>query len=309
MSDEQYNHQIGTILSPSDLRAIPGYEESVDFSKDSGRRLLEMLDYYDFSKADEYPCGIHGCRTVHQHGYLVRSTDGKLTNIGRDCGKRHLQLDFIRSRKSFRIRRKAADNLKSIMAIREGLSAYQVRLDALMSVSGALAECRDILREWMPSQHAALMEMGRRGSGQIVRTRRMSKREAEIHYLQTRTSRKDYEGGRPTIEEAAGVMDGCLFFRESLGLLLKKQLLPPIDQLKAMGDQDIQDMTPKHLEDLSRNVNNALRLIEKAEGIAGLGLRFFAPENIRKLNLLDATSDQIDRIMPSLEELAAFRAQ
>ncbi|HBO1825503.1 TPA: hypothetical protein L4G09_005640 [Pseudomonas aeruginosa] len=307
--NDDYQHQYGSIRTPDDLRAIPGYEEVVDFGQNSGRRLLEVLDDYEFAKVEEYPCGIKDCRTVHQYGYLVRATDGKLTNIGRFCGKRHLNLDFTRAHKVFREKRKAADNLKSIMAIREEFAPHQSRLDAILALSRVLSSCKESLREWLPSQYAHLVEMGRKGSNQIIQSRRMSKREAEIHYLQTGTSRKDYPGGRPIVEEAVARLDGCAFFQRSLALLLKKHLMPPIEQLQAMDDAQIQKLKPKDLENLSRNVNNALRLIQDAETIAEHGMRFFAADNLQKLTLMGVLPEQLDRLTPALAELTAVRAR
>lgn len=303
-----YQHAFGSIQSPADLLSIPGYEATVDFSPESGRRLAEMLDRYDFTKEDEYPCGIKGCSTIHQHGYLVRTSDGKLTNIGQLCGKRHLNLDFTRVRKAYREKRKAADNLKSIAEIRSSFSVYRIRLDDVMARSAALARCRSALRDCLPEQHDRVVEMGRKGRHEIVRVRRMSKREAQIHYSQTRTSRKDYEGGRPTVEEVVAILAGAEFFKESLGLLIKNQILPPLTSLIELNDDQIQAMTPRDLENLSRNVNNALRLIEKAEDIAGHGMKFFREANLAQLELMDADPKLLDRVMLASGELRAFHA-
>ncbi len=305
---EKYQHQYRSIRTPADLRAIPGYEEVIDFSESSGRKLLEMLDDYQFAKIDEFPCGIKGCRTPHQYGYLVRTTDGKITNIGRDCGKRHLKLEFTKARKAFREKRKAADNLKSIMTIKEGLSPYEDRINNLLSLSRALNDCREVLREKMPLIHGAVVTMAEKGTNQIIQSRRMNKREAEIHYLHTGTSRKDYEGGRPTIEEAVARLDGCGYFRANLGLTLRKKLTPPIDELKSLTAEQIERIKPKELENLSRNINNALRLIDWAESLAEIGLKFFSQDNIQKLSLMGATPEQISRLGKEVEKLQTPRA-
>lgn len=315
MSDKQehqpvsgYQHQYGSIRSPADLIAIPGYEATVDFSKDSGRRLAEMLDRYEFSKADEYPCGIKGCSTIHQYGYLVRTSDDKLTNIGQVCGKRHLDLDFTRVRKVYREKRKAADNRKAITEIRSNFSIHQARLDDVMARSLALSNCRATLRDCLPEQHDRVAEMGRKGRREIIRIRRMSKREAQIHYSQTGTSRKDYEGGRPTVEEVVALLAGIEFFKESLGILLKKQVLPPIRSLTELRDDQVLAMAPRDLESLSRNANNALRLIAKAEEIAAHGMRFFSTDNIAQLELMGADPKLLERVILASEELQAFHA-
>lgn len=308
MSDSKYQHRFGSIKSPLDLLAVPGYEPRVDFSEASGRRLLEMLDHYIFAKADAYPCGIQQCKTTHQHGYLVRTSDGKLTNIGRICGKKFLHLDFDRVRKSYKEKRKAAANLASISEIRAAFAVHEKRLEALLARNRRLVKCRDEFREWLPEQFRHVCELGRRGESEIRISRRMSKREAALHFEQTGTSRKDYPGGRPYVEESRGRLDGCAFYRESLGLLLKKHVMPPLDALKAIGDEQLATLTPKQLEDLSRNTNKALGLIPEAEALAEQGLRFFARQNLERLALMDSEEASLSRMIKACEELLAAPA-
>ena len=177
MTDEKdpskYAHKFGSIKTPADLKAIPGYCAAVDFSEAAGRRLQEMHDHYDFLKEDEYPCGIKGCATTHQHGYLVSTSDGIFTNIGRICGAKYLDLDFDRVRKEYRIKRKASDNLASLTEIRANFSAHQDRLDSVISRVNLLAKCRKFLFEAMPNQFATSISMSKKGLREVVVIRRM----------------------------------------------------------------------------------------------------------------------------------------
>lgn len=299
---------IGKIRTPADLSAVPGYQENVSFSKASGRRLESMITDYHFAKADEYPCGIHECRTPHMHGYLVRCSDGVLTNIGKDCGKRHLGIDFVRTRKAFRIRRQAISNLASIMSVREEIIHYKERLDLLLTVTEALNYCRKELREWLPEQHAKLIDMGKRRRNEIMRVRRMSKREAEAFFETNKASRKDYPHGRPTVEELVAVLDGCDFFSQSLGSLINKQVLPPIVKLTSMTDDEISQLRPKDLEQLHRDVNSATRLMNDCENLASSGMRFFSISNIQKLAHMGASPEDLMGFISALEELSVFQA-
>lgn len=44
--------------------------------------------------AEKIPCGLSSCRTLHGRGYLVATKDGRLTNIGKDCGRIYFGVDF-----------------------------------------------------------------------------------------------------------------------------------------------------------------------------------------------------------------------
>lgn len=292
----------------ADLQAIPCYEPIVDFGKASGRSLKDVLTEYEVAKIDEVPCGIQGCRQRHMHGYVVFTSDAKITNIGKDCGKKHLGLEFTQARKSFKVRRKAADNRKAVAKSFDELHVHQSKIDHLLKLSRALGRCKKVLREWSPAINAKLVRMAEIRSSQIVVERRMSKRDAQVHYLQTNTSRKDYERGRPMVEEKVGTLDGLPFFRTSLAALMGKSVTPAIDRLKALSEQEIRDLQPREVEGLSRDLGNAIRSLREAEQLADQGLRFFTPENVSKLAHMGATEQSLIGLVQAISELDAFRA-
>lgn len=288
-----YEHKFGTIKTSADLKVIPGYLSKVDFSEASKRRLDEMLDGYDFTKEDEYPCGIKGCATKHQHGYLVRTTDGILTNIGNRCGKKYLDLDFDRVKKDYTTRRKAADNLESLNNIRNNFSPYQSRLDSIVACCIIFARCRKCAFECLPDQLGTAMHMGRIGVREITRTRRMSKREASIHYAQTNTSSKDYEGRRPSIDEVIGRLSGLSIFKEDVQDFVRNEIIKPLDEMKAISDFSLEFLSDKKLEDLSRKTNIAIRQIAKAEDLIDQGFKFYSAENISLFELMGADKNSV----------------
>ena len=58
--------------------------------------------------------------------------------------------------------------------------------------------------------------MSKKGLREVVVIRRMSKREASIHFAQTNTSGKDYEGRRPTLDVVVGNLAGGDIFKENI---------------------------------------------------------------------------------------------
>lgn len=289
-----YEHKFGSIRTPSDLLEIPGYKEKVDFSESAGRRLEVMIDRYDFSKENEYPCGIKACATKHQHGYLVKTSDGILTNIGNRCGKKFLNLDFDRVKKEYTARRKAFDNRASLTMIRNEFNQYQSRIDRLTAISAAFENCKAKLLDVAPMQLSEAIQLSRKGVRDVSRTRRMSKREAAIHYELTKTSSKDYPGRRPTIEEIICRISGGEIFQENINAILSSQIVGPLTKLTDISEFSFSMLNDRALEDLSRESNKAIRAITMAEQLVNKGIAFYSGENLVKLTLMGADSLAIE---------------
>lgn len=50
---------------------------------------------------DHVKCGLSSCHQPHGRGYLVTTKDGRETNIGKDCGKKHFSVDFEQMRNAY----------------------------------------------------------------------------------------------------------------------------------------------------------------------------------------------------------------
>lgn len=59
--------------------------------------MKDVLWPYQF--LDKANCGISTCRQLHNHGYLITTSDGLETGIGIDCGQKYFGLRFTRKRK------------------------------------------------------------------------------------------------------------------------------------------------------------------------------------------------------------------
>lgn len=70
-----------------DVLTRPGFKTDVDPRAVS---LKSIIGSYAF--ATFLPCGLSSCHTPHGRGYLVLTSDGHETNIGKDCGKKYLAL-------------------------------------------------------------------------------------------------------------------------------------------------------------------------------------------------------------------------
>lgn len=72
----------------------PGYQPSLYFSpKHKNRKFGKIIAPYHLKLA-KIKCGIADCGTNHLHGYVITTSDGLETNIGKDCGTTHFKADF-----------------------------------------------------------------------------------------------------------------------------------------------------------------------------------------------------------------------
>lgn len=280
--------------------AIPGYNPKVDFSKNSGRRLEEMLDGYEFSKADEYPCGIKACATKHQFGYVVKTSDGIFTNIGNRCGKKHLDLDYDRVKKEYKSKRKAFDNLASLTVIRESFHKYSSKIDWLTNAASILAGCRSKLFKAAPDQLSEAIQLGRKGFKDVLRVRRMSKKEAAVHYELTKTSSKDYEGRRPTTQDVVCRIVGGEIFKEDISGIISSQIATPLKALTDISDFSFSLLSDRALEKLSLDSNKAIRSISAAEQYISHGVSFYSPENLANMVVMGANKNSIELLISEI---------
>lgn len=100
---------------------IPGFTVDVDPKE---VKLETIIGNY--TEAVFVRCGLSSCHTKHGKGYLVALADGRVTNIGKDCGKTHFDVEFESMRLNFDrdiVNKERRENLMSfqsqIPAIRE----------------------------------------------------------------------------------------------------------------------------------------------------------------------------------------------
>ena len=77
--------EIPTIASWDDIFGRSAYATDVDGVKTN--LLAVIAPYRGLHPAK--PCGLTNCHTPHNNGYLIVTDDGRETNIGANCGKKH----------------------------------------------------------------------------------------------------------------------------------------------------------------------------------------------------------------------------
>lgn len=146
MSDDFQLDDVPSIKCIDDITKRVLYRESLYFHpKHNGRNFSGIVAPYHLS-GQKIKCGIADCGSLHWNGYLITTSDGLETNIGKDCGTKHFNADFkaeMRRHDELYERRKKIEN---ILALKEEASAILADLCSLQAEYNFLKSLRYKLR-------------------------------------------------------------------------------------------------------------------------------------------------------------------
>src|SRR3546814_934796 len=114
------------IESWDDIESRPGFAKDID---PRSVKLKAIIGSYTFS--DYIPCGLSTCHQPHGNGFLVVTVDGRETNIGRLCGKRHFSVDFVQMSRVFLKDLRAQQNREFLWELKHRLPSVTAEIDAL----------------------------------------------------------------------------------------------------------------------------------------------------------------------------------
>src|SRR3546814_1412159 len=125
------------IESWDDIESRPGFAKDID---PRSVKLKAIIGSYTFS--DYIPCGLSTCHQPHGNGFLVVTVDGRETNIGRICGKRHFSVDFVQMSRVFLKDLRAQQNREFLWELKHRLPSrseeHTSELQSLMRISYAV---------------------------------------------------------------------------------------------------------------------------------------------------------------------------
>lgn len=274
----------------SEILERPGFIQSLDPSR---HKLKEIIGRY-VSK-DRVNCGLSNCHTPHSKGYLVSTTDGYETNIGKDCGKREFGVDFERRSKEFDARILEKENREKLWSFRFQSDSYEEKLEKLKSGPAGATEIRRKLQCLLNFERgvpSGVVEIFRR----MVRERKSTlttEREA------TRQELDDIEvmtGKRPSephyIEEQVAEISGipALFPENSLREILVRHVEEPIEMVKGL---DIDSLSRKELKYWAKSIASIDQELENAERVLSQAKRLLKPNNLRPfIEVLDDPNER-----------------
>lgn len=275
-----------------DLLSRPGFVTDLN---PVAKQLKEIIGRYVFKA--KVRCGLSNCHTPHAKGYIVTTTDGTETNIGKDCGKTYFGVDFERLSRSFDERVTAYED-------RQALASFSFRIEDLEHRIADLKNRADGA-SWAHAKITALSTPGglcpRRAIDTLsnlakARTRTLTRSrkatDAEIEELKVierrRIDRPHY------VTERAGEIAGieALYPENDLRKLLAIEV---VDQLETFKTKDIDAMSNIHLRQWTKWTNTVEPSLERVEQILGHARELLQRSNLLQVTMaLDDAADQRD---------------
>ena len=257
-----------------DIKSLPGYVRDID---PKAVKMEAVIGKY--REPELRVCGLSNWHTKHFRGYLVSTIDGRVTNIGVDCGKNHFGVDF-------EIMSRQLDRDWQNQEHRESILSAKNRLDEWSS------NCHRLLNDehgasWLYKQHKSLMnfekglpeiiarklkELMKNGNNILTRERAATKQEKEI-------AKETGQKMAAVIIEEVGVIKGLngLSNIDELRSLLPKDLVPNLEVLK---DINVTNASENDLRYWSKWCGEVDDKIAEASLIIEDARKFFAIENI-----------------------------
>jgi len=284
--------------SYDEMRERPAFREVLDKKV---HELRAVLSDYSFPKMIQ--CGLSECRTRHNTGYLVETTDGLETNVGRKCGRKFFGDAFDIQRSIHKKARDRKELLDRAEDIRKQSAAISKRITTLNNAQFGirwLSEARDELRKIIgDSLLQSLAVAGRRG--ELVVNQAKERGAAEIEMILASDPRLKRE--QVLYETVAiGRLAETDWIDFNFLKALRDELLIPVDEF---SKADLATMKTPQLRVAVKQFDTWEKRLEDAESAAATALPFLAIQN------LDLLSEWIPEHMPSrkraLREWAASK--
>lgn len=281
----------------SDIESLPGFEKDID---PKTAKLQSILGKYRLT--DHVTCGLSTCHHKHFRGYVVVAEDGRVTNIGKDCGKTHFGVDFETMSRAFDRDLLDRERREALHAAQNRLDSYARQIDELKNTpkGGAwLNKQLKALREpvtGLPSNLCRVLDnMIRTQTNMLVRQRLATVRELEI-MRETGAIAENDKRSTVMIDEDVGVLAGLpvLYAENDIRQLLVLDLGETLDRLRKI---DIDSASSDELAMLTKRVGDIEPTLERCKQIIAIGQQFFARENLAQLAEIAESADDEKRAM------------
>lgn len=290
------------IESWEDVIERPGFVIDLD---PSTIELKEIIGSYLFK--DHVKCGLSSCHQPHGRGYLVTTKDGRETNIGKDCGKKHFSVDFEHLRNVYdrdfrnKERREQLEGLlgrtpvylEMIRNLREGpLGADSLYKDLqILTIRGRGVPDEIVKR---------LLQMARARDGRIKIQRQATVQEIEnLEVIQGKKIERPHY-----LDEEIGYLSGiaALYPEHNLKSILIDDVLQGLDSIQhlnvsTLGDSDLLKFS-KWAAELDAKLNTVRRVIREAKML-------LSPANLSKLDILIQGKDDKRMFLKFIAKLAS----
>ncbi|MEW8348577.1 MAG: hypothetical protein AB2687_09720 [Candidatus Thiodiazotropha taylori] len=261
-----------------DVESLPGFVKDID------PREVELDAVIGKYREPELRvCGFSTCRTKHFRGYIASTKDGRVTNIGVDCGKKHFGVDFeTMSRQLDRDWQNQQRRLE-ISAAQNMCDGWIIKCSNLINGDRAASwinrQYRLIIdREdgLPPSVSQDLLKLIKSGDNVLYRERTATEQEKDI-------ARETGQQQLEIIREEIGSIQGI----KGLGLIEELRNILPKDlelNLKNLSEIDVNKCTDTELRYWAKWSGEVESKFTRATMIIEDARKFFNQDNITLLS-------------------------
>ncbi len=220
----------------SDLEEMAGFRREINPEE---TKLKEIIGQYS-GEHGKVICGLKNCHTQHQNGYIVVSTDGHITNIGKDCGEKYFGVDFKTMSSKLTQDIKDYTNREELHTFNlNNLNEWcETRLKIAKNINRYISQLRD--GKGIPETiRKKISKMSRDRTYQIKIERELTEKEKAVYENTGRT-------GIKYIEENVATVSGieAMYDQNNLKLLITDTLKKfidnfPIDKIDLLSSKDL----------------------------------------------------------------------
>lgn len=273
------------ITSWDDIESVPGFTANID---PKTVKLKEIIGSYSFGTL--IPCGLSTCHQPHGNGFLVAAADGRVTNIGRICGKRHFSVEFTQMSRVFLATVRAQQNREFLGELKHRLPNITAEVATLKAGEHGAAWINKRINQLMGQSGSlptpivnAVRQVARRGDGALMVQRAATREEREALEAAaniTGMERRNHIGNY--VEVQAGQLDGFSALAPNNGL---REILVAIEPfLAVLSEADIDSLPDKQLRELSKAGGELEPALERLRTVIAAGRRLLVHRNIRQLS-------------------------
>ncbi|MFC5571080.1 hypothetical protein ACFPN1_13520 [Lysobacter yangpyeongensis] len=284
------------IASWDDIESVPGFTADID---PKTVKLKEIIGSYTFDAL--IPCGLSTCHQPHGNGFLVAAADGRVTNIGRICGKKHFDVEFTQMSRVFLAAVRAQQNREFLGELKHRLPNITAEVAAFKAGEWGAAWINTRINQLTGKSGSlptpivnAVRQAVRRGDGALTIQRAATKEErealaaaADVTGLERRNRISDF------VEVQVGQLDGFAALAPGNGL---RDVLGAIEPfLATLSEAEIDNLPDKQLRELSKAGSELEPNLERLRTVIGAGKRLLVQQNVQQLSQF-ATSSAESRL-------------
>lgn len=286
------------IESWDDVLSRPGFKTDVDPKKATLKSIIGRYALPTF-----LPCGLTSCHTLHGRGYLVLTSDGHETNIGRYCGKKYFSVDFERMARVFDQDFRAQEQRQSLVAFQHTIPGLKARIQQLKEGEMGANWIRKKLVELsspsaLPTKITQLVaRLAKQRNSAMTTSRPATPEELERFRAQGQPAK----AGETYIEEPAGQLEGLAALYDENDL--RELLVERMRLLEVIEAADVEQLPDKARRELAQWVPTVEPTLAQADTAIAAGRRLLTQSNLRQLAQFVASKEDLRALNAFLQRL------